>query len=87
MRRTLLITPSRLSLFSIGPVIGAWSEKLQGQKLFEGRKPAVTELDKQLFAEGLRHEQVLLTKLEKAGRLQAHLTHEKEALGLEVIHA
>ena len=82
-----LITPSQLSLFSISPVIGAWWEELHSQKLYKGSKPAVSELDQQLFADGLRHEQVLLTKLEKAGRLQAHLTHEKEALGLEVIHA
>ena len=36
-----LITPSQLSLFSISPVIGAWWEDLQAQKLFEGSKPAV----------------------------------------------
>ena len=39
-----LITPSQLSLFSISPVIGAWWEELQAQKLFEGSKPAVSEL-------------------------------------------
>ena len=60
-----LITPSQLSLFSISPVIGAWWEELQAQKLFDGSKPAVSALDQQLFADGLRHEQVLLTKLEK----------------------
>ena len=37
-------TPSQLSLFSISPVIGAWWEELQAQKLFEGSKPAVVEL-------------------------------------------
>ena len=62
-----LITPSQLSLFSISPVIGAWWEELQAQKLFEGNKPAVSELDQQLFADGLRHERALLTELEKAG--------------------
>ena len=41
---TRLITPSQLSLFSISPVIGAWWEELQAQKLFEGSKPAVSEL-------------------------------------------
>ena len=51
-----LITPSQLSLFCISPVIGAWWEELQAQKLFEGNKPAVSELDQQLFADGLRHE-------------------------------
>ena len=50
---TRLITPSQLSLFSISPVIGAWWEELQAQKLFEGSKPAVSELDQQLFANGL----------------------------------
>ena len=68
-----LITPSQLSLFSISPVIGAWWEELQAQRLFEGSKPAVSELDQQLFADGLRHKQVLLTKLEKAGRSIARL--------------
>ena len=41
---TLLITPSQLSLFSISQVIRAWWEELQAQKLFEGSKPAVSEL-------------------------------------------
>jgi uncharacterized protein len=50
---TRLITPSQLSLFSISPVIGAWWEELQAQKLFEGSKPAMSELDQQLFADGL----------------------------------
>ena len=94
---TRLITPSQLSLFSISPVIGAWWEELQAQKLFEGSKPAVSELDQQLFADGLRHEQVLLTKLEKGGRSIAQLpgkqteadyaaTREAMAEGVEFIH-
>ena len=92
-----LITPSQLSLFSISPVIGAWWEELQAQKLFEDSKPAVSELDQQLFADGLRHEQVLLTKLEKAGHSIARLpgkqtdadyaaTREAMAEGVEFIH-
>ena len=68
-----LITPSQLSLFSISPVIGAWWEELQAQKLFEDSKPAVSELDQQLFADGLRHEQVLLKKLEMEGHRIARL--------------
>ena len=52
-----LITPSQLSLFSISPVIGAWWQ----------------ELDQQLFADGLRHEEVLLEKLEKEGHRIARL--------------
>lgn len=64
---SLLITPSQLSLFSISPVIGAWWQELEARKLFDGNKPAVSELDQQLFADGLRHEQVLLKKLEKEG--------------------
>ena len=70
---TRLITPSQLSLFSISPVIGAWWQELEARKLFEGSKPAVSELDQQLFADGLRHEQVLLSKLEKEGRSIARL--------------
>jgi len=92
-----LITPSQLSLFSISPVIGAWWEELQAQKLFEGSKPAVSELDQQLFADGLRHEQVLLTKLEEEGHSIARLpgkqtdtdyaaTREAMAEGVEFIH-
>ena len=92
-----LITPSQLSLFSISPVIGAWWEELQAQKLFEGSKPAVTELDQQLFADGLRHEQVLLSKLEKEGHSIARLpgkqtdadyaaTREAMAEGVEFLH-
>ena len=63
MRRTRLITPSQLSLFSIGPVIGAWSEKLQGQKLFEGRKPAVAELNQQVFAMPLKTQNLFTRRL------------------------
>ena len=92
-----LITPSQLSLFSISPVIGAWWEELQAQKLFEGSKPAVNELDQQLFADGLRHKQVLLNKLEKTGHNIARLpgkqtesdyaaTREAMAEGVEYIH-
>ena len=94
---TRLITPSQLSLFSISPVIGAWWEELQAQKLFEDSKPAVSELDQQLFADGLHHEQVLLTKLERAGHRIARLpgkqtdadyaaTREAMAQGVEFIH-
>ncbi len=68
-----LITPSQLSLFSISPVIGAWWQELEARKLFDGNKPAVSELDQQLFADGLRHEQVLLKKLEKEGHSIARL--------------
>ena len=92
-----LITPSQLSLFSISPVIGAWWEELQAQKLFEGSKPTVSELDQQLFADGLRHEQVLLTTLEKAGHSIVRLpgkqteadyaaTRKAMAQGVEFIH-
>ena len=91
------ITPSQLSLFSISPVIGAWWEELQAQKLFDGSKPAVNELDQQLFADGLRHEQALLNKLDKAGHSITRLpgkqtesdysaTREAMAEGVEFIH-
>ena len=92
-----LITPSQLSLFSISPVIGAWWQELETRKLFEDSKPAVSELDQQLFADGLRHEQVLLSKLEKEGRSIARLpgkqteadyeaTREAMDQGVEFIH-
>jgi len=92
-----LITPSQLSLFSISPVIGAWWQELEAQKLFEASKPAVSELDQQLFADGLRHEEVLLRKLEKEGHSIARLpgkqtqddytaTRQAMASGVEFIH-
>ena len=72
-------------------------EELQAQKLFEGSKPAVSELDQQLFADGLRHEQVLLSRLEKEGHSIARLpgkqaiadysaTREAMAEGVEFVH-
>ena len=105
---TRLITPSQLSLFSISPVIGAWWEELQAQKLFDGSKPAVSELfyegrlqahpgncancitwstccqrnDGQLYPE----QALVFEAVEHSGR-SVHLAREKEALGLEVIHA
>ena len=92
-----LITPSQLSLFSISPVIGAWWQELEARKLFDGSKPAVSELDQQLFSDGLRHEQVLLKKLEKEGHRIARLpgkqtkddytaTKEAMAKGFAFIH-
>jgi predicted RecB family nuclease len=92
-----LITPSQLSLFSISPVIGAWWQELEARNLFDGSKPAVSELDQQLFADGLRHEQVLLDKLEREGHRIARLhgkqtetdyaaTQEAMAEGFDFIH-
>ncbi|MCH9714668.1 MAG: TM0106 family RecB-like putative nuclease, partial [Cyanobacteria bacterium] len=69
----MLITPSKLSLFSRSPFIGAWWEELEVRGLFEGAKPEVSALDQQLFADGLRHEQVLLDKLETKGHRIARL--------------
>jgi hypothetical protein len=62
-----------LSLFSLSPVIGAWWKELEARGLFEGAKPEVSALDQQLFADGLRHEQVLLAKLEVQGHRIARL--------------
>jgi predicted RecB family nuclease len=67
------ITPSKLSIFSRSPVIGAWWEELETRGLFEGTKPEPSALDQQLFADGLRHEQVLLNKLEAQGHRVARL--------------
>ena len=66
-------TPSKLALFSCSPVIGAWWEELDACGFFEGGKPEVSALNKQLFADGLRHEQVLLSKLESQGNSIARL--------------
>lgn len=68
-----LITPSKLSLYSRSPVIGAWWEELEARGLFEGTKPEPRALDQQLFADGMRHEQVLLTNLEAKGHHIARL--------------
>ena len=61
------ITPTQLSLFSRSPIVGAWWEELKSQGLFKDQRPEDTELDKQLFIDGLRHEKVLITKLKKQG--------------------
>jgi len=68
-----LITPSQLALFSRSPVIGAWWEELDAQKLFEGERPAVTSLDQLLFDSGLEHERVLIERLEAQGHRVAKL--------------
>ena len=61
------ITPTQLALFSRSPVVGAWWEELKSQGLFKDKRPDDTELDKQLFIDGLRHEEVLIKKLKKKG--------------------
>ena len=91
------ITPSQLSLVSISPVVGPWWQELEARQLFEGRKPEVSALDEQLFADGLRHEQVLLDNLEREGHRIARLSGEQSeaadaatqaamAAGFDVIH-
>ena len=72
-KSSMLITPSKLSTFSRSPDIGAWWDELESRGLFEGNKPDVSSLDQQLFADGLRHEQVLLSKLEEKGHRIARL--------------
>jgi len=95
--RDFQATPSRLSLFSRSPVIGAWWEELEARGLFKGVKPEVSALDQQLFADGLRHEQVLLDKLEAQGHRIARLpgkqsdadyaaTKAAMAEGFDIIH-
>jgi uncharacterized protein len=74
----MLITPSKLSTFSRSPVIGAWWDELQARRLFLGEKPEDSALDKQLFADGLRHEQVLLNKLEAKGHRVARLPGKQD---------
>jgi uncharacterized protein len=74
-----LITPSKLSLFSRSPVIGAWWEELETRGLFGDSKPEPSALDQQLFTDGLRHEQVLLSKLEAQGHRIARLPGKQNA--------
>ena len=68
-----LITPSKLSLFSRSPVIGAWWEELAARGLFDATKPEVSELERQLLEDGIRHERVLLERLEREGARIARL--------------
>jgi uncharacterized protein len=68
-----LITPSQLALFSSSPVIGAWWEELDAQRLFQEQRPAVTSLDQLLFDSGLEHERVLIARLEAEGQRVAKL--------------
>ncbi len=70
---TGLITPSKLALFSLSPVIGAWWEELDARLLFDGKKPEISPLNQQLFDDGIRHERVLLSKLEAKGHRVARL--------------
>ena len=59
-------TPIQLALFSRSPIVGAWWEELKSQGLFKEQRPDDTELDKQLFIDGLRHEEVLIKKLKNS---------------------
>ena len=61
------ITPTQISLFSRSHVVGAWWEELRARRFFKEHCPDDTELDMQLFADGLWHEEVLIAKLEKQG--------------------
>ncbi len=92
-----LITPSQLALFSRSPVIGAWWEELEAGGFFQGVRPEPTALEQQLFDDGLRHEQVLLDRLEAEGHSVARLsglqseeayaaTQEAMAAGVEFVH-
>ncbi|MFM9087021.1 MAG: hypothetical protein ACKOPT_02545, partial [Cyanobium sp.] len=68
-----LITPSQLALFSRSPVIGAWWEELDTQKLVQEQRPVVTSLDQLLFESGLEHERVLIERLEAQNHSVARL--------------
>ena len=83
----MLVTPSKLSLFSRSPVIGAWWEELEFRGLFAATKPDVCALDKQLFLDGLRHEHVLLSKLESKGNSIARLAGKQNASDYEATKA
>ena len=49
--------------------MGAWWEELRARGLFKDQRPVDTELDKQLFSDGLRHEKVLIETLENESAL------------------
>ena len=74
----MLTSPSKLSTFSRSPVIGAWWVELEARNLFLGEKPEDSALDQQLFADGLRHEQVLLSKLEAKGHRVVRLPGKQD---------
>ena len=73
-----LITPSQLALFSRSPVIGAWWEEVHATTPERAPRPAAAALDELLFASGLEHEQVLIERLEAAGRSVARLRGRQE---------
>lgn len=73
-----LITPSQLALFSRSPVIGAWWEEVHATDPGRAPRPATKALDALLFASGLQHEQLLIERLEAAGKAVAKLRGRQE---------
>lgn len=86
-----LITPTQLALFSRSPVIGAWWEELHARRLFKGERPVASSLDELLFAQGHRHEEVLLERLEgeqcRLKRLDGGVTEADYSRTLEAMQA
>ena len=67
------ITPTQLPLFRRSPVFGAWWEELKAQGLFKDKRPGNSELENQLFADGLHHKEVLISKPDKESLRVPHL--------------
>ena len=67
------ITPSQLALFSRSPVIGAWWEEIHATNPQRAARPEAKALDELLFDAGLKHEEVLVERLEADGKTVAKL--------------
>ncbi|MCP9784080.1 TM0106 family RecB-like putative nuclease [Cyanobium sp. WKJ7-Wakatipu] len=68
-----LITPTQLALFSRSPVIGAWWEETHATNPQRAPRPEAKALDELLFAAGLKHEELLVERLEADGKTVAKL--------------
>ena len=73
-----LTTPSQLALFSRSPLIGAWWEEMHAIDPEQTPRPKVESLDQLLFAAGLEHERVLITRLKAEGKRVAELPGRQE---------
>ena len=71
------ITPSQLALFSRSPVIGAWWEEVHATNPMRAPRPEAKALDELLFDAGLKHEEVLVERLEADGKTVAKLDGEQ----------
>ena len=63
------VGPSKLSLFSLRLVIGAWWEVLDARDFFDGKKPEASLLNQQLIDEGIRREPVCSLAVRRSANL------------------